>query len=117
MCEWPEVPSQMKNIQNIDVSEERPTEQHSMHVFVMEKEFKLHPSNWSNWNKLIRRTAYVMRFIYNCKRKKEVRELNPDVAQEELKKGRTCNIETLSRRSIYGRFGIIKKNKYRIKEK
>ena len=36
---------------------------------LMDAEFALNPSRWSNINRLIRRTAYVLRFINKCRRK------------------------------------------------
>ena len=71
--------------------------------------WRLNPTRWSSWQRLIHTLAWVLRFIHNCRTKPEDRE-HRDLKPEEVKEAQLCIIRD-AQRSSFKEYDMIREGK------
>lgn len=71
--EWPENKVEVQEASKRELKKLKSENFSIIHVAQSKEDWRLRPENYSNWLKLVRVSAWVIRFIENCKSKKDER--------------------------------------------
>ena len=76
----------------------------------LEEESRLNPNRYSKFNRLVRVTAWVIRFISNCRSKREDR-IGTELSVEELSDSELSIISSMQEKSFQSEFEALRKDK------
>ncbi|XP_053406667.1 uncharacterized protein LOC123558187 [Mercenaria mercenaria] len=81
---WPENKFEMTEEVKIEMKRKSETDKKYNFVITTKEEDRLNPTNYSDWNHLVRISAWINRFIDNCQMSKRDRRLSKELCLSEI---------------------------------
>ena len=104
---WPESFPNDSSPDSVVKEEEKKVETHATNETEdVDQTTRLDPSRYSSWTRLVRVTAWIKRFIKNCRTPSELRNMSCVLQSAELSAAQTARVQSTYRRNFVHDFGL-----------